>query len=351
MILSTFAVILVFSAIIIIHELGHFIFAKRAGVKVEKFSVGFGPKIFGIKKGETEFVLSAIPFGGYVKMAGEFASDGKGKANEFLTQPPGKRGQIIFAGAAFNYILAYLIFVIIFMAGQPLLTNVIGSVMNDYPAKEAGLLSGDEIIAVDGKTISNWDDLTAIIYKSPGQTLELDIERQGELKKISVTPIESERVNIFNQHFKLGLIGISPVEEVVFVKHNLFQALKLAFNYLIAMSWMTLKFLYFMITGAVSAKAISGPVGISVLIGRAAHIGLIYLLQVMATISMSLAIINLLPIPALDGGHLLFLAVEKVRKRPVSLRVQEILNNAFFFLLISLMLLVTWNDIARKIAE
>jgi regulator of sigma E protease len=334
--------------LIIIHEFGHFAVAKRNGVKVERFAVGFGPKIAGIKKGETEYALCAVPLGGYVKMAGETYDDKpEDKPWEFLSKSPGVRARIILAGPFLNYLGAFVLFSLIFMVGNPELSSKIGEVMEGYPAESAGLLSEDRIVSVNGKEVGLWAELTEIIHKNTEGPVLLGIERSGQLREISVVPKVETRKDVFGVESKIALVGIAPSQDIVVTRYNPFKAVYMGAKRLFLLSFMTLKAIFFMITGRMSLKAVSGPVGIFVLTGKAAELGFIYLLQMMAVLSASLAIFNVLPIPVLDGGHLVFILIEKIRGRKVSPRVQEIATQTGLYILIALMLVVFYSDFMK----
>lgn len=347
--LSTVSFIVVLSILVIVHEFGHFIVAKRTGVRVEKFSIGFGPEIFGFDKGGTRYLISAIPLGGYVKLAGETeGEDIKGKEWEYLSRSVGERARIIFAGPLLNYVLAFFIFAFVFAIGYPTLTTEIGEVLPDYPGAKAGIQTGDRIVKIKGEDVSYWDEVTTIIHTNRDSNIELVIERDGRLMDIMVSPKLEDRKTIFGSEKRIGIIGIMPGEDIEYVRYNIIKSFYMGAKKLFTLTLITYRALWASITGAIPFKqAVTGPVGIFYITGQAARLGFVYLLHLMGILSASLAIFNLLPVPVLDGGHILFLTIEKIRRKPVSQKVQENVTQAGLFLLISLMVFIFYNDFMR----
>jgi len=343
------SVAIVFSILILVHEFGHFWMARRVGVKVEVFSLGFGPKLFSFKRSDIEYRISAIPFGGYVKMAGEEPTeDRRGERWEFLSQTVGNRLKIIFAGPLLNYLLGFILFSMVFYIGYPSLTTKIGELLDGYPAKESGIRTGDKIIAIDGRAVRNWEEMTEIVHKKTGGAISLTLVRDGKEFSIKLSPKVKEVKNILGQKIKIGLIGIAPSEEVENIRYSFLESIKFGFLRLMKLTTLTYQALWRILTGGLSLKeSVSGPIGIFKLTASAAKLGIVYLLQMMALITASLAIFNLLPIPVLDGGHMIFLMLEKLRGRPISRRTQEIATQAGLAFLIALMLFVSYNDILR----
>ncbi|MEE9500303.1 MAG: RIP metalloprotease RseP [Candidatus Omnitrophota bacterium] len=347
--LTFFIVLVVFSILIIVHELGHMFMAKKVGVKVERFSLGFGKKLFGIKKGDTEYIVSMFPFGGYVKMAGDNPAELKGTPEEFFSKSPLKRFLIIAGGPVTNYIFAFLLFTAIFVIGTPSLTTRVGKLLPDYPARESGIKVNDLIFEIDGKSVEYWSDLVNIVQKSTsGALLRFKIKRDAKILNFRIAPRVIKTKNIFGQETTIGMIGISPKEKIIFVKHNLFQGISLGAERLIMLTKLTYRGLWLLITGGLPVReSVTGPIGIAFLIGEAAKLGFVYLLMIMAHINIALAVFNLLPFPILDGGHILFLAIEKLRGKPVSPRTQEAISQVALYLLIALALFISWNDITK----
>jgi len=348
-VLSAVSFIAVLSILVIVHEFGHFIVAKRTGVRVEKFSIGFGPEILGISRGGTRYVVSLIPLGGYVKLSGETPEDGiKGEKWEYLSRAVGERARIIFAGPLLNYLLAFFIFSFVFIAGSPTLTSTIGKVMPDYPAAASGVIAGDKILEINGERVNYWDDVTRIIHTNEEAQVRLLIERKGNFIDLEVKPEQKEMKTIFGSKKRVGLIGIMPANDIVYVKYGIAKSFYMGARKLIDLTYITYRALWASITGSVPFKeSMTGPIGIFYITGEAAKLGLVYLLQLMGVISASLAIFNLLPLPILDGGHLFFLVIEKVRKRPLSYKLQENITQIGLFLIIGLMLFVFYNDFMR----
>jgi len=341
--------LIVLSILVIVHEFGHFIVAKRLGVRVEKFSFGFGPKLFSIKKGETEYLISAIPLGGYVKMGGDEPWEKLSNQRwEFLSRSVFDRFKIIFAGPLLNYILAFLLFSVIFMFGSPTLTTEVGGLLTDYPAKAAGILAGDKIVSVDGKPVKFWEDMTAAIHKHSDGDLVLGVERSGKALEVRVKPTVRTTKDIFGSTVKVALIGVTPSQAIGKERYSFFQAFAMGGKKLVQLTTLTYKALWSILTGRVSMKeSMTGPIGIFVITGQAAKMGFIYILHLMGILSASLAIFNVLPLPILDGGHILFLFIEKLRGRPLSLKAQEVIANIGVAFLILLTVFIFYNDIIK----
>lgn len=347
--LSVISFVAVLSVLVIAHEFGHFITAKRIGVRVEKFSIGFGPEIFGITKGDTRYIVSLIPLGGYVKLTGETTEeDVKGEKWEYLSRTAGERARIIFAGPLLNYILAFLIFSFVFVIGYPTFTTRIGKVLPEYPGQAAGLREGDRILKINGKDMSYWDEVTAMVHTNKNPDIELLIDRGGEAISLTVKTRSEEIKTSFGSKAKVGLIGIMPATDITYIKYSLPRSIYEGSKKLFTLTYITYRALWASLTGAVSFKeSVTGPIGIFYITGQAARMGFVYLLHLMGVLSASLAIFNLLPVPVLDGGHLLFLAIEKIRRKPLSCRLQENMTQAGLMLLICLMLFVFYNDFMR----
>jgi regulator of sigma E protease len=347
--LSIVSFIVVLSILVIVHEFGHFIVAKKMGVRVEKFSIGFGPEIIGVTKAGTRYSISIMPLGGYVKLAGETCAEGvRGEKWEYLSRTVGERIKIILAGPLLNYILAFLIFSFVFMAGNPTLTTRVGKVMPGYPAETAGLKAGDKIVNINGKNVVYWEDVTDIVYAAKGQEMALIINRDGIDMRVSVTPKSHDMKTIFGSKKNVSIIGISPSDEIVYVKYSFIKAIYMGAEKLWTLTYITCRALWASVTGAIPIKeSMTGPIGIFYITGQAAKLGLVYLLQLMGVLSASLAIFNLLPVPVLDGGHILFLMIEKIKRKPVSLKTQENVTQIGMSLLIVLMLFVFYNDFMR----
>jgi regulator of sigma E protease len=347
--LSLIYFLIVLSVLILIHEFGHFIVAKRIGVRVEKFSFGFGPKLFSVKKGETEYLISAIPLGGYVKMSGDEPGETlTGDRKEFLSRKISERFNIIFAGPLLNYILAFLIFSVIFMFGSPTLTTEVGSLLSDYPAAKSGILVGDKVTQVDGKDVKYWENMTVLIHNHLEGPVRLKIERSGKPMELQIQPVVREVKDIFGKTNRIALLGIAPSQKIENVRYGFIESFGMGFKKLADLTVITYRALWSIVTGRMSLKeSMTGPIGIFIITGKAAQMGFIYLLHLMGLLSASLAIFNLLPLPVLDGGHILFLIIEKLRGRPLSMKSQEVISNAGVAFLILLTVFIFYSDIMK----
>lgn len=351
--MSILSAILLFGFLIFIHELGHFIFAKISGVKVLKFSLGFGPKVIGKKIGETEYLISAMPLGGYVKMLGEEPEDEVEKSEQersYKNQPVYKRAFIVSAGPVFNLLTAVVIFFFVFIIGVPTLLPVVGEVMPGTPAAKAMLVKGDRIIEINGTVVRHWGEMTEIIYKSANKTLSMKIQRGTEIIDMSITP-ESKRVkDIFGEEKEIGLIGVKPSGETIKIKENLPSAVKNAVLKTWEISVLTIVGIIKLIQRIIPADTIGGPILIFQLAEKQATAGPLNFFTFAAVISINLGVLNLLPIPVLDGGHLMFLGIEAIRKKPLSERVIMVAQRIGLALIITLMVFAMYNDIFRLIS-
>ncbi|MBM7586867.1 regulator of sigma E protease [Bacillus pakistanensis] len=413
---TVIAFIVIFGALVFFHELGHFIFAKRAGILCREFAIGFGPKVFSYKKSETTYTIRLLPLGGFVRMAGEdpemvelkpgyrvglllnrdetikkivvnnkdrfqnlrvieveeadlehklfirgyeeedeeattFTIDREAVIVEdgvetqiapwdrqFASKTLGQRAMAIFAGPLFNFILAFFIFLLVgLLQGVPTNDPVLGNLTDDGAAKEAGLQTGDIVQSIDNSEISTWEDIVKVIQKHPGDELVFTVDRNGESQDISVTPkpqeIEGEEIGIIGVH--------SPVEK------SPLRVIGNGFEQTYEWTKMIFVMLGKLVTGQFSIDALSGPVGIYHSTDVVAKSGIFYLMKWGAILSINLGIMNLLPVPALDGGRLMFFAVEAVRGKPVDRQKEGMVHFIGFALLMVLMLVVTWNDIQR----
>ena len=339
----------VLGALILIHEFGHFLACRLSKVRVEKFSIGFGPEIFHIQGKETRYAVSLFPLGGFVKPSGESVSElemGELKPYDYLAAPVYKRIFIVVAGVLMNYLLSFALFVTIFVSGRPTPLAQIGDFVKGYPAESSELVRGDRVIAVNGEPVKLWNDLTEKLNHVSGNEVGLRVIR-GEKELDLRIPVRVETVrDVFGKIHELPRMGILPDPKAFEIEKLSFpDALKEGFLTEVHLTGMTYKAFFFLATGRLSLKTISGPIGIMAMTGSAAKMGMIYLLHLTAVLGISLAVINLLPIPALDGGHLLFLLIEAVRKRRVSLEFQERVTRIGFTFLMILMVLVLCNDL------
>ncbi|MGM7635807.1 RIP metalloprotease RseP [Bacillus sp. Hm123] len=413
---TVIAFIVIFGALVFFHELGHFIFAKRAGILCREFAIGFGPKVFAHKKGETIYTLRLLPLGGYVRMAGEdpemvdlkaghrigivcneqeeivkIIVNGKDRYprarvieveqadlehqllirgyedgeeelksfsihreavivedgmetqispwdRQFASKTLGQRSMAIFAGPLFNFILAFFLFVIIaWIQGIPTNEAKLGELTADGAAQEAGLAEGDQIISINGEGVSSWEEIVSLIQKNPQSELDFTVERDGNTLQVPVTPNVREI-----EGKEMGVIGVySPVEKDFF--GSIVYGAKETYQWTIKIFQLVGE----LVTGQFSIDMLSGPVGIYVSTETVAESGIMNLMRWAGLLSINLGIMNLLPLPALDGGRLLFFLVEAVRGKPIDRHKEGMVHFVGFALLMLLMIVVTWNDIQR----
>jgi len=339
--------------LIFVHELGHFLVAKWSGVGVLKFSLGFGPRVLGKKIGETEYIISAIPLGGYVKMLGEEGDEELSPEDErrsFQNQSVYKRIAIVVAGPLFNFLLAIVIFSIIYTIGVPTLTTRVGGIQDGAAAFEAGIEKGDLVLAVDGAEVLYWSDMAAIIKDSKGRDLTITIERDNKISDVVVKPGAVKGKNIFGEEVESYKIGIASSSEMVTVRLNPFKAVVEGAE----QTWWFTKLTYVsivkIIQRVISPSTLGGPIMIAKMSGEYAKQGIIPFIFFMAVLSINLGVLNLLPIPVLDGGHLMFYLIEIVTRKEINMKWREMAQQVGFFLLILLMVFVFYNDIARIVS-
>src|SRR6266571_4730178 len=323
-------------ALVAFHEFGHFWVARRCGVRVLKFSIGFGPKLTGRQVGETEYVISAIPLGGYVKMLGEDLGDevsAEDKQRSFAHAPLLRRTAIVAAGPVFNLLLAYLIFTAWLATGAPLfvpsfadLASNVEAVVPGSPAEAAGLRKGDKIVQIGDKRITTWNEMTDIVKRNPGTPLPLVVERDGRTETLTITPAARKEKLADGTEIEIGQIGIAKANRAILRSEHVVMAPVDGLE--ATWGWTSLT-----------------VVGIAKISGDAATQGFSNYVFLIAILSINLGVLNLLPIPVLDGGHLLFFAIEAVKRQPLSIRSRELAQQVGFFLLICLMLYAFRNDI------
>jgi len=341
--------------LIFVHEFGHFIVAKLAGVRVLKFSLGFGPRIIGKKVGETEYLISALPLGGYVKPLGESPDEPVAEEDKPFSlshQSVMKRFAIIAAGSFFNIMFACLLFTVIFMLGTPMLIPKVGKVMDGSPAKTAGIREGDIILSIDGKPIELWDELSQAIETSSGNTMTFVIKRDGVLQTVTLVPQIFPAKDIFGQEkksYKIGIVAATGKESIIEKRYNPAQAFLKGTYQTWNIAKLTLLSIVKIIQRTLPAETLGGPIRIAEIAGEFAEAGVISFFSLMAVISVNLGVLNLLPIPILDGGHLFFLFLEAVKGRPLSIKKMEVAQQVGLAILIMVMVFVFYNDIARLI--
>lgn len=349
---SIIAFIIVLGVLIFFHEFGHFLLARLMGVGVLKFSLGFGPKIISKKIGFTEYCISLLPFGGFVKMVGEKPDaeiDPDQIPISFSHKHVVKRLAIVAAGPIFNFFLAILIFWGLFQFyGKLIVTPLVGSVQDGSPAFVSGLKKGDMITQVNGIPVASWDKMGAIISGSNGESLKISFTRNDSDHIIDILPEETIIKNLFGEDVKRYIIGISSGGSLFSKKLNIIQSFLESVHQVYYISKLTLLGLVKMIQGTVSAKDnLGGPIQIAKMAGDFYREGLPNFLSFMAFLSVSLAILNLFPIPVLDGGHILFFTIELITGRPVNLKAQEFAQMVGLTILLLLMGYAFYNDIMK----
>jgi regulator of sigma E protease len=350
------AFLAVLSILIFVHELGHFLLAKWMGVGVLKFSMGFGPKLIGWKWGETEYVISIIPFGGYVKMIGQDDMKVQGpdeiseedRERSFLHKSPLKRSAIVAAGPAFNLLLAFVIFTAVtIIDGIHINIPQFGEITEGSPAASAGFMADDKVISIDGKPIMAWEEMVEIVRKSSNKKLLFVVERNERQIEIAVTPEINKTKTIFGEEIEVGQIGVKNAGKVIVEKVNPIYAVY--YGALETGRWtvFVLAGIVKMFQGVVSLKEIGGPLLIADMSGKAASAGIINFIMFIALVSINLAIINLFPVPVLDGGHLLFFLIEGIIGKPLDLKKMEIAQRIGLAIIIMLIAIVMYNDLMR----
>ncbi len=360
--------IIALSVVVFVHELGHFLVARWNKVRCDSFSIGFGPELVGFTdRHGTRWKFSLIPLGGYVKMFGEadIANPGsedneeeedveremtpEEKAISFKYKTLGQRSAIVFAGPAVNFLFAILVFFVMFMSvGRPVTEPIIGSVVEDSAASEAGLTAGDRILAIDGNTISRFEDLQRVVPLGNGAPMRLTVQRDENVIDIVAVPRVVDETDAFGNPQKRALLGVSSSGETrMMVRHNPVSALGLAVSQTYIVVEGTFVAVGQIISGERGTEDLGGPIRIAKFSGQAAKSGFANFVIFMAILSINLGIINLFPVPLLDGGHLLFYAIEALRGRPLSDQAQEWGLRFGLVLVLSLMVFVTWNDILQ----
>ncbi len=337
--LTILAAIFVFGVLVTVHEFGHFITAKMTGMRVDEFAIGFGPKIYQQKDGETLYSLRAIPLGGYNKIAG-MDPDDPVEPNAFNSKPIPARMLVILAGALMNFILPIILFSGIFMVeGRMQLVNepVLGTVVDEMAAARAGLKAGDRIVTIDGKNVETWTDVVLNLRKAGTEEVTLTAERNGVLQTYKMTPM-------FDKDAGRPLIGVSPK----FSKESLgfYGSIKEGFIYTKNIGLSMVSGLYRIVSGNAPAD-VAGPIGVAQMAGQVAEKGLLPLMNFVAFLSINLGVINLLPLPALDGGHFVLLLLEALRGKPLGGKAMTNIQMVGVALILALTVFSTFKDITR----
>lgn len=344
MLLTLIAFLFVFTVIALVHEWGHLYFSKKAGIRVHEFGIGFGPTLFSTTRNNTVYKINLLPILGYVKIAGIDTEDPQEEntpENEkFYNKSAGQKFKSIFAGPMMNLVLGFLVFSSVFMfSGVPTgISNELSAISPGSEAAKIGLRPGDKLISIDGQQFENAEDAIGLIHKSADQELQLVIERQGKPLTLAATPT-------YNKRLKVGLIGFSlkPIYEKVGPFKSLYYGLKETFG----LTLLILTLLGRLLVGKLSLGDLAGPVGIAQITGQYAHQGFASFMSFLAFFSINVAILNLLPIPALDGGRLFFILLEAIRRKPISMEKENRVHAVGLFLLLGLIALLTINDLIR----
>ncbi len=343
MILSIAAVLFTFGLVIFLHESGHFMVCKLTGIKVEAFSFGFGPELFGRVKGDTRYSLRAVPLGGYVKPAGENIEETTGHPDEYFSKPWYTRLGVVLAGPFMNYLLAFTIFTcVILFVGEPVPSTVIGGVSPGYPAEAAGLKAGDRIISVDGVTVADWPQMADLIHKKTSAPVLIEYERAAEKLKASIVTKEGPDGQ--------GVIGVESGTGVSYKHIGVRRSVSMGAY----QCYFWTKYTVTTLAGNIKHHEkpdISGPIGIVNIVSKAAHTGMPDLFFLIALISVAVGFFNLLPVPLLDGGHAVLFILEGIFRRKPSIKVMEWVNYAGIAFVACIFLFATYNDVVRLLPK
>ena len=358
--LTIFVFILILGVLIFAHEFGHFIYAKRAGVKVQEFGFGFPPRIYGKKHKGTIYSINAIPLGGFVKIYGE-EGEGVGKKDSFTSRSVLQRFKILVAGVFFNILLAIFILSIYFWMGGPTIVSLptnytspskvtfetmVWQTDNDSPAQKAGLEQGDVLVGINGQKVTDFSVVSDTVKKNPNQTINLEVTRQKEDKNLTILIADKNGQ---------GFLGVQAIENYTSAHYPWWKVPYIAVVETAKIIWIILTFLFIYLKNlfvkAEVPKDLAGPVGIFILTREAVKLGIAEILRFTALLSINLAIINILPLPALDGGRVLFLIIEKVRGKKVTPKVENIVHTIGFAALIVLILLITYQDVLKFVLK
>jgi len=358
--MSVLAFLVVLTALVTVHEMGHFLVARMFGVRVEVFSIGFGPELFGFNdRHGTRWRVALVPLGGYVRMFGDADAASRPDAGDlarmtdrerslsFHHKPVGVRAAVIAAGPLANFLFAIVALTLLFSTvGQPFSPPIAAEVTAGTAAERGGMLPGDEVVEIEGSSISRFEEIRQAVTLNPGRSLPMVVLRDGREVSLSVTPDTREFTDRFGNTQKVGQLGIRGGSPRVAV-HPPLEAIRQAGREVWGMVTGTFRSLGQIIEGSRGAEELGGPIRIAQMSGEVASIGVVALINFMAFLSVNLGLINLFPIPVLDGGHLLFHAFEAVFRRPLSARTQEYGFRIGLALVITLMVFVTWNDIVQ----
>jgi regulator of sigma E protease len=352
--------LVILTVLVFVHEFGHYLIARWNGVRVEVFSIGFGPEMFGWwDRAGTRWKFSTIPLGGYVKMFGDSdASSGlpaPGLARlapaerevSFHYKRLGQRAAIVAAGPAANFLFAVLLLAALFMTyGQPFTPAEVGQVQPGSAAEQGGVQPGDVIVSIDGRTVQRFEDVQQVVRLNPNVPMTLVVRRDGQQQTLQVTPSRTDLTDRFGNHYQIGMLGIAR-SGMEYVKRDPVTAIVQAGTETWDLSVSTMKALWQIIIGTRATDELGGPLRIAQMSGEVAQGGIVAVLWFMAVLSINLGLINLFPVPVLDGGHLLFYAAEAVRGKPLGQRAQEYGFRIGLALVLTLMVFATWNDLVH----
>jgi regulator of sigma E protease len=329
--------------VVIIHEYGHFLVARYLGVRVERFTIGFGPEIFGWTMGNTRYAVCLMPLGGMVRLAGEYMDEHTNSPDEFFSQPWYRRIAIAAAGPAMNYVVAFVLFAVsayVWGVIQPSAQPVIGEVLAGFPAAAAHVQPGDRVLSMDGVSVRNWQDLADRIHEKSGKNVTLEVRRKesaGPLE-IFITPMTDPQRNV-------GVIGILP--EIEKVKVGFWGSMGISIKDIGAWTMQPINYLSKKIRRWEGPKELSGPLGIAEMVSKATREGLPYVIYLMAIISTGLGLFNIFPIPILDGGHIMLYTIEGIIRRPLSRRMMALANTIGLSILLTLFIYASYQDVLR----
>lgn len=358
------AFLFVLTIVVFFHELGHFAVARAFGVKVETFSVGFGPAIVSrVDAKGTRWKISWVPFGGYVQFFGDMGpastpdnekldnASPEERGGAFQFKPVYQRALIAVAGPVANFILAVVVFSAVFMFfGAGTLSNAVGKVTPGDPAAIAGIQSGDHILAINGKPVHTWSDLQTVTRSSNARPLLMSLSRHGQVLSLRVQPKKLEAKDIYGEPVKFTGIGLEPSandSDLIMTRLGPVDAVAAGANQVEFVVATTLTYLWRIVSGHADSSQLSGPIGIANVSQQVASTGMLNLIRLIAFISVSIGLVNLFPIPILDGGHLLYYGCEAVLGRPLGVRVQDLGFRLGLAVMLGLMLFATWNDLVR----
>jgi regulator of sigma E protease len=347
MLITILATIFVLGVLIFFHELGHFLVAKKSGIRVEKFSLGFPPAIISKKWGETVYAIGLIPLGGYVKMAGENPlEETTGEPYEFMSKPIWTRFLVIFAGPFMNFILAVVVLSgLYFFRGKEVDSVFIGDVESGYPAAMAGIEPGDMIVSLDGIAIHSFPHMAEIVSAKEGQSIFVEWSRDGQLFSDTIATYKDYPVTVAGDTIEINRIGVTS--KIVFEQLGFFKALLAGLTQSAFYVQKVFEFVYGLISRKVDISGIGGPIIIGKYAGATARAGFDLLMEFLALLSVNLAVLNILPIPVLDGGHLMFLLIERIKGSPLSIKARMLAQQIGMAFLLILIIFVTYNDIAN----